>query len=323
MELITFIMTAAGAYAALVVRKRAVLYGWFVSFVVYSLFVRVLPPTLDMVAYTSAVTTWPPPLTPYTLREPIVWLGAPLLHRVVGSSVLTFLIVDILSAAIVIRAMDRLDTGDGRMWALAPTIVVSYVFLLGQQNGWRQQVAFVILLWSCAARTKSEIRALPIFLLSILTHNSTALLFGYWFDLARPRGRRYGPLITVAAVIAIAVLLPYLRKSSSLTGLRTEYLYVAVAAALCSIVLYASHGRLPHATMDGLRNFVAFIPAIVILGSTQFERMGMMFLVLMLVDVYRNHYTLRIGTVEVSHLVYAILVVPVFLFPNALGMLLM
>ena len=322
MELITFIMTAAGAYVALVVRKRAVLYGWFVLFVVYSLTVRLLPPTLDMVAYTSAVSTWPPPLTPYTLREPVVWLGAPILHRVVGSSVLTFLIVDILSAAIVIRAMDRLDNGDGRMSALAPTIVVSYVFLLGQQNGWRQQVAFVILLWACAARAKCELRALPLFFLSILAHNSTALLFGYWFDLGRTKGRRYGPLITMGAVISIAVLLPYLRKSSSLTGLRTEYLYVAVAAVLCFIVLYANRGRLLHGTIDALRNFVAFVPAIAILGSTQFERMGMMFLVLMLVDMFRNHRTLRIGTVEVSHLVYGILVVPVFLFPNALRMLL-
>ena len=316
-------MMAAGAYMSLVARKRAVVYVWFVLFVVYSLTVRLLPPTLDMVAYSSAVATWPPPITRYTLREPVIWLGAPLLHKVVGNRVLTFLIVDVVSAAIVIRAMDSLDNGDGRMFSLAPTIIVSYVFLLGQQNGWRQQVAFVILLWSCAARSQCKLRALPLFVLSVLAHNSTALLLGYWFDIGRMKGQRYGPMITISGVILIALLLPYLRKSSSLTGLNTEYLYVALALVLGLIVLYANTGRWPRGTADALLNFVVFIPAIGVLGSTQFERMGMMFLVLMLVDIFRHHRSLRLGRAEVSNFVYVTLVAPVFLFPNALGMLLM
>ena len=323
MELIAFVAVSVSAYLVLVSRQRAVVYGWFVLFVVYSLTVRLLPPTLDMVTYSNAVTTWPPPLTLYTLREPLIWLGAPLLQKVVGNRVLTFVIVDVVSAAIVIRAMDMLDTGDGRMLSLAPTIVVSYVFLLGQQNGWRQQVAFVILIWSCAARAHSQPRAFPLFVLALLAHNSTALLLGYWFDLGRTKGLRYGPLVTFSSVILIFLLLPYLRKSSSLTGLHTEYLYVAVAMALGLVMLYANMGSLPRGTASAFLNFVAFIPAIGILGSTQFERMGMMFLVLMLVDMFRHHRVLRIGGAEVSNLVYATLVVPVFLFPNALGMLLM
>ena len=309
MELIAYITMACGAYICLVVKQRAVLYGWFAVFVAYSLIVRSSPPTLDMVAYSISITTWPPPLTPYTLREPLIWLGAPLLHKVIGSQVLTFLIIDILSGIIVIRALDGLDVGNGRIRSLAPVIIVSYVFLMGQQNAWRQQVALVIFLWSCSARLHSVSRGLPLLVLSFLAHNSTALLVGYWFDGGRTGARRYGPLITLIGVFVIALQIPYLDKSSSTTGLNTEYLYIAVTVVLGLILLYATTGRLPDRTTDALLNFVAFCPAIAVLGSTQFERMGMMFLVLILLDMYRHQRSLRLGEAEVANLVYAILVV--------------
>ena len=323
MELIAFIIMAAVAYISIITKQRAIVYLWFVLFVVYSLIVRLLPPTLDMIAYTSAVTTWPPPLIPYTLREPVIWLGGPLLHEILGDRVLTFLAVDVVSGLIVFRAMHGLDDGSGRMFALAPTIIVSYVFLMGQQNGWRQQVAFVILLWACSSRLHSQPRAIALFVLSVLTHNSMALLFGFWLDIGRRRGRTGGALITIGAVLLVAILFPYLRKSSSVTGLNTEFLYIAVAMGVVLIILYANTGRLPRPGTDALLNFAAFAPAIAVLGSTQFERMGMMFLVLILVDVYRHNGPLRMGGIEVATLVYIALVVPVFLFPNALGMLLM
>ena len=258
--------------------------------------VRLSPPTLDMIAYSSAMVTWPPPLTPYTLREPIVWFGAPLLYKFTDDRVLTFLVFDIASGLIVIRATRGMDDGDGRMLALAPTILASYVFLMGQQNGWRQQIAFVIFLWSCSARTHHQRRAIVLFILSILAHNATALLAGYWYDIGRMKKRRYGPLITISGVALVALLFPYLGKSSSVTGLQTEYLYVIVAVAISSFILYARVGRLPLDTMDGVSNFVAFVPAIVVLGSTQFERMGMMFLVLILIDLVRHHRSLRVSS---------------------------
>ena len=118
------------------------------------------------------------------------------------------------------------------------------------------------------------------------------------------------------------LLFPYLSKSSSVTGLRTEYLYVVVVIVLYLIVVYSNSGRIPRGTATGLANFAAFVPAIAILGSTQFERMAMMFLVLILVDMWKHHDPLRLRRSEVVNSVFAILVAPVFLFPNALNMLL-
>lgn len=322
LELITFVVLAAGAYFIRRTKRRSAVYSWFFLFTVYSLVVRTSPPTLDMVAYHSALTVWPPPVIQYTLREPIIWLGAPLVYKILGSEVFTFMLFDVTTGLIVIRAVDRMEEGRETMLPLGPMILVSYVFLMGQQNGWRQQVAFAIFLWACSARSNHQRRALLLLVLSVLAHNSTALLSGYWFDVGRNGRRRYGPLITLVGVSLVGLLLPYLAKSSSVTGLRTEYLYVALAVVLYLVVVYSSSGRLPRGSATGLVNFAAFVPAIVILGSTQFERMAMMFLVLILVDMWKHHGPLQLSRPEVVNMVFAILVAPVFLFPNALNMLL-
>ena len=143
MELTVYVLMAFGAYVALISRRRGVLYGWFLLYVGYSVIVRIMPPTVDMVVYSEAMAAWPPPFTFYTLREPVVWIGVPFLHYLLNNRIATFLIVDVLTGLIVYRAMHDLDDGDGRMFAMAPAIMTSYVFLLGQQNVWRQHVAFI------------------------------------------------------------------------------------------------------------------------------------------------------------------------------------
>ena len=325
MELVAYIAMSAGAYVALMTRARSVVYGWFIVFFVYALFARISPElTSDMQAYYRAAETWPPPFTLYTLREPLVWFGSSFLYFLTGDHVATFLILDVVSAVVVLHAMDGLDDGDHRMLALVPTIISSYVFVLGQQNVLRQHVAFVILLWALAARVRNQHGAIWLFVLSVLAHNVTAVLFGYWLDLGSRGRRRYGPVITVGGVILLNVMWPLLGKSSSYTGLDTAYLYITLAFALSLLLLYTDTGRLPRFSVyaPALLNLFAFAPAVGFLASDQFERVAMIFLVLILIELYRYHQPLRLGRIVVSHLVWFVLVTPVFLFPSVLSKLL-
>ena len=323
MELIAYVLMAAGAYVALITKNRGILYGWFILYASYSLIVRIMPPTLDMIVYSQTLAVSPPLLTLYTLREPIVWIGASLLHDLLNDRIVTFLAVDILTGLIVLRSMKTLDDGTGTMLFMAPTIMTSYVFLLGQQNVWRQHVAFALLLWAIASRSRDRHGAIVLFVLAFLAHNATALFFGYWFDAGRIRRPRYGPLLTLAAVISMGLTLPWLGKSSSATGINTELLYPLFAAGMILLLLYVNSGRFSAINAPGLMNFLAFVPAIGILASAQFERIAMMFLVLILLDVHSRHRSLRLGTAEVTHAIFAVLVIPVFLFRSALNMLLM
>ena len=313
MELAAYAVMAAGAYVALITRERIVLYAWFAAYVLYSLVVRLMPPIVDMEVYARAVTAWPPPLSFYTLREPVVWIGGPVLHRLLNDRVATFLVVDVLTGLAVFRAMKALDDGSGRMLSLAPTVIASYVFLLGQHNVWRQHVAFVLLLWAIASRSRKERRALVLFVLACLAHNSTVMFAGYWFDAGRGDRRRYGPLITLAGVIGIAILFAWLESWliwSGRTARNTAPLYFLVAGALALILLYANGGAFPAARSPALLNFLAFTPAVLFLASGPIERIAMTFLVLILIEVYRHHASLRLGIAEVKHGVYALLVPP-------------
>ena len=317
MELTAYVLMAFGAYVALISRRRGVLYGWFLLYVAYSVIVRIMPPTVDMVVYSEAMTVWPPPFSFYTLREPVVWIGVPFLHYLLNNRIATFLIVDVLTGLIVYRAMYDLDDGDGRMFAMAPAIMTSYVFLLGQQNVWRQHLAFVILLLAVTSRARSRPGSIFLFMLSFLAHNATALFFGYWIDTGREHRFRYGPLLTFGAVILMLYALPSLGKSASATALNTEYLYVAFAIAVSLTLLYATTGRLSPVGTPALLNFLGFAPAVAVLASAPFERISMMFLVLIVIDIQRRHQDLHIGSVETQHTAFVLLVTPTFIFASS------
>ena len=323
MELIAYLVMAAGAYYVLVTKRPSSVYWWAVLFVVYSLIVRLSPHTTpDMSIYYQAAQTWPPSLSLYRLREPVLWFGSSLVYQLTGSRVATFLLIDVVGGGIVLYAMKKVDDGDNRMFCFGPTIISSYVLLLGQQNVLRQHLAFAIFLWAIAARSRNQRAGLTLFVLSALTHNATALLFGYWLDVGEGKRRRYGPLVTIAGVILLWLYFPVFRKSSSAIGLNTEYLYLLLAVGLSLLLMYANLGRTFDARSASLLNFFAFAPAIGVLGSAQFERVAMMFLVLILTDVYRHHRSLRLERIGVAHLSFIILVLPVVLFPNALAKLL-
>ena len=311
------------AYLVLVTKqRRALIYFWFAVFVLYSVIVRTRPLTGDIVGYANTLAVWPPPLNQYTLREPVIWLGGALAHRLVGSSVLFFVAVDVLTGVLVMWSLGQLDDGCGRVSTLSPTIISSYVFLLGQQNAWRQHVAFAILLYAIVLRVNGKKSSVIWFVVSVLTHNATAVLFGYWFDAGRRQELRYGPLITAVGVVVLSMTWPLLGKSASDTGVDTRFIYVALAAVLILLVFFANIGRLSSRGVSALFNFVAFIPAVAVLRSAQFERIAMMFLVLIIAELYVHHRSLRLRRGDVAQLAYAILVVPVFFFQSTLGALL-
>lgn len=316
MELIAYVCMAGGAYVALTTNSKRVVYCWFVLYAVYSVVGRSLPPVIDMVAYSNAMTTWPPPLSFYTLREPVIWLGAPSLYFVLNNRIVTFLVVDLLTALIVLHAMRVLDHGDGRMFSFAPTVMTSYVFLLGQQVAWRQHVALVILLCAIAYRSRHQRRSVLLFALSVLSHNAAAVFFGYWLDVGRSGRPRYGPALTIAAVIGIQFTLPFLGKSAAATGLSTEFLYILLAIGAILLLLFANRGRINVIATPALWNFVAFVPAVFILTSAPFERISMMFLIFIFVDLYRHHRSVLIDSPVVAQAAFLVLVVPTLIFPS-------
>ena len=324
MELVAYTAMAIGAGVALATRRPVVTYAWFGLFVIYSIAARLSPDlTGDMRRYYETATNWPA-ASFYILREPVLWYGSAILYRLLGSEMVAFLAIDIASGVVVFHSMRTLDRGDHCMIALAPTILSSYVIVLGQQNGYRQYTSFVLFLWSIAIARRSRRSSLVVFGLSFFTHNVTAILFGYWLDAGRGKARRYGPWVTLCGVVLLSVLWPYLRKSSSYTGLDTSFWYVLLVGGLVSLLIFVRNGRFGQRgdKTSGISNFLGFAPAIWVLASDQFERVAMYFLILIVVDLNRQHLVLGVGRGVMALLSYLILVLPVFMFVNVYSKLL-
>ena len=314
---------AAGAYVVLLTKSRAGVLGCFVVYVIYSIITRTAPPTADMAVYYDAATTLPS-WQFYYLREPVVWFGSALLYRLTQDVALTFVIFDVLAGFLVLWTMQEIDDGDGRVFALAPTLLSSYVYVLGQQNVFRQHIALVLVLCSVGLRSKSVIASFAVLMGSFFSHNVTAILGGYWLDSGKKRRIRKGPWISAAGAIILVFAAPLIGKSAATTGIESRYLYLATGAALAAFLLYANVGmlRVFDWRTAALSNFFAFSPAILVLSSSQFERAAMLFYVLMIIDVYRHSSSLRINEMTMAHLAYFLLVVPVFVFESAISKLL-
>lgn len=323
MELATYVLMAVGAYAALLTRQRGAVFSCFAVYVIYSIITRTAPPTSDMAVYYDAASRLPS-WRFYYLREPVVWFGSSFLYGLTQNTAVTFIVFDILAGLLVLWAMHKVDGGDGRMFALAPTVFSSFIFVLGQQNIFRQHIALVFVLCSLALRSKSVIASFAVFLSSFLTHNVTAVLGGYWLDGGkRDRGRK-GPLFSAAAVVMLVIAGPLIGKSAADTGIDARYIYLATSVALATFLLYANMGalRIFDWRTAALSNFVMFTPAILVLSSSQFERAAMLFYFLIILDIYKHASTLRVSQTTVAHLAYLLLVVPVFFFDSVLSKLL-
>ena len=322
MELVIFAMMAVLSYLALVTRRNTAIYAWIATFALYTLIVRLKPPTSDIVNYLRAMNAWPPPFLFYTLREPLFWIGAPLLRKLIGHDVLALLTLDAVVMAIVFRSTQASD-GDEQLRPLTPTMMTSYVFLLGQQNILRQHLAFVLLLLATLPHYRKRLYPSILLIASFLSHNATIVLFGYWFDVNDRQRRHIGPVITAIGAVSLFFLLSTVGKSSADTGMDTRLFYVTLAVVILTLFIFSNHGRRFHHHCPALMNFIAFLPATLVISSASFERIAMMFVFFMVIDIYRNHKHLRMTKLVAAQIAYGVLVIPVFLFPSTLRFLLL
>ena len=321
LELVAYLASVAAAIITVITRTRGPLGIWFVLFLLYSTVARMsLDQARDMAFYYSVVSAWPPS-TFYFGREAIFWYGTAGLYLLTNNEVLTFLITDVFVAFIVLHAMRMFDSGDRRMISLTPMLMCSFVFLLGQQNAYRQHLAVALLLLALSARYRRSRMSVPLLLCAVLTHNMVAVFGGVWLDSRYSQKTRYGRLITFAGAISIGLLLPVIGKSASFTGLDLRLLYVGVVGAIAILLWYFELGRFGSVFPTSLTHYISFLPALLFLSSAQFERLSMVFLVVIVVELHLSGSWCAIRESTLSVLGCLLLVVPVFLFGSTLRIL--
>ena len=319
LEFAAYIVVACGAYLAFACKDRKVVYAWSALYVAYLLIARASEPAIDMPSYYEIAARWPPETSVYYLREALFWFTTAFLNRVIGNAMFTFFILDVLSMIIVFRSARIIDGERQNIFFFIPIVLSSYIFLLGQQNGFRQYMAFVVFLWVFAKRFRRSPSAIWLFLLTAWIHNAVFALVGCLIDAGRSREKYpVGPYITISSVILLYLFWPLLGKSSGAAGLDTSGLYIVVLASILSLATYAANGRMTVIRSPSLLNFVTFLPSILFLSALNFERLAGMFLILVLLELYQYRAEVPLDRLVVGSFAYAVLVLPVVFFQSTM-----
>ena len=319
MELIFFIVMAAVALLVLFVKDvKLTIIVWFIIFIIYSFITRSGAQGDDMRDYYSRLGSE----CICHLRELLYYYITIYLIKLIRNGVYTFFLLDIILAGSTIWSLNRLDDGEGSLLSISPTILTSYVFLLGQQNIYRQHMAFVVFLVSLSLRKKTTIPSLIIFIGSCLIHNSLAILAGYWYDEKRgtKRGMLRGSLITLLISVLFTIFTHQLFGGYHDTGANTSFVYFIIAAIIVFLLLYSKLGQMKVLLrFPSLENMFLFTPIFLSpLYGAIIERFLMMFIVLLVIDLCRYRSLYGFSKTVTDLFSYSALVIPVFLFGSTL-----
>lgn len=218
----------------------------------------------------------------YHIREPVFWFGSRYLYNVIGNPGLVFVVMDIILFLTFYKSVGLFQTFfpkhikfDNVKYLYFGAFLV-YPYLTGMHNHYRQILAVSFAMCAFGLAEKKTRKALFVYLISILTHNATILLFPI-FLLARKRNiSTFLMVLAVPAIIFIFFLPSYFsffgydgwyeiarRFSevgvSDVSSARNQiYLYLLLLTTFSIIILeYASKGRVQYLLIKVLICLVA------------------------------------------------------------------
>ena len=241
---------------------------WFSWSLLLSFVIRSNKFDVDMVVYAQSLnyTNY----SYYILREPIVWLGTRLLFYLTQSSIITFLIFDLLSFIAIFLGLRALKAPRYYYFLL---YIMPFVFF-GIQNIYRQYLAMSFL-FACYALCSRFIPKLFFSTSAILSHNS-AILFVPLLS-----KRRQGIFYIFFTVFLLNILLVNVdvNKSGRAIGYDLSLVFTCFVAVLLAIHMYVRRSR--NHTPLFVFGFLLLALGSTHLESSQIERLGYYLLFIM------------------------------------------
>jgi hypothetical protein len=244
----------------------------------------------------------------YFLREPFVWYSLIGLNNFLDNPVWSLLVLDMVTLGSLFLTLNRVDYG-------IPLLLIwctSFIFLLGVQNVYRQYVSMTFILCSLVFISENERkRGLLFFILAIAAHNAALFVLPvctYRF------AKRYKTLYSVFAIVLITILMQLTssQKSVSSTGINAGFLYISVFLFLLSLFILVCNKL--HIRPDHFAIFFLIPLLMMYLGSAQFERALMYFLLILIFDLVHHDYRRRSNFTLIYLLLFIIFVPAIYAF---------
>lgn len=290
-------------------------------FTIYSIITRFSGFDVDINTYASALNS--ELFSLYYLKEPVYWLSSRYLYKITQSPEVTFIIYDVISFMLVLKARKNI----GLPQYFTYLFLLFFPAVMGINNVYRQYLSYTVFLYfsSLLIIRSGFIKKTFFILLSVLTHNVSALFSPLFFTLNKKRQISFRSVFLYLSVI---ILLPFAlgSKSNSDTGQLGVGVYLFVMGIM--FIFYISSYRMVFNDISAkFFYYLIFLLSLtsvsaVLMGSAQSKRVGMFALMINLIPIAKaiedNYKQKRI----VRTIIYFTLIMPTILFSSSLNMLL-
>jgi hypothetical protein len=242
--------------------------------------------------------------------EPILYIFQWLLNQQLNSAYLTFVITDIVLLLILFNSLPGLGnliTGKLKNHKMKRfylpiffILLVSWPFYLGFHLTYRQFAATIIFLFALSRIQKTPLKAILIFSLSVLIHNSIFLFAPIIGFLLRNQFLSFISILFSLGIPSLLIIISSTRASRDV-GIVLASLYPISISIICFLAIILAIGQKKNIGRN-LQVFLFFIPYVsmaawLFLGNGQAERFGLLCLSILLPifmifvsDKFKNKY---------------------------------
>jgi hypothetical protein len=324
LELLTYILLIFIASFAVFTNKNNIIKFLYIPlYVVFLVIIRNSGFDTDIQAYSEYMHYF----SFYMIREFVFYGIMYQLYNLLENEILTFLIVDIIFFILLLINIKQLNSDKvNSSFILLSLVTLSFPFIMGIENIYRQLLASLLVLFAYNIRKKNEFYSNAFFLISLFFHNSMILFFPLlvlvkFFTLNLKSRLFITLLFLIIEIIFITGLLQGIitgGKSNVSTGLNLSYFYYLLFLTSSVFFIFKFNYK--------LRRYLILFPsalfAIFILfplvflsngDSSAAERVGMTTIIIFIVELY--NYSLTIKNKEKANL-FRLLILLTFSLPT-------
>jgi len=286
-------------------KEKSFFWLWFLVAIATSFIVRTSGLESDMVDY--AILMKVDYMTPYYLREPLVWFSHRYIYTILNDEILTIIVTDIVSFILLYKAI-KLQTNyfsRDRFGEIVKVINVRYAYfslflfypyLVGFQVTYRQYFAEIIILCAIGYMQNNKIsKGFFLFLLAVLSHNVAFFSLPIIIFFSKIK---FYKIISIAALLISPIIMwmsitiendIHIKKSNIYIGENIDELYIALFAFIFFIFVAANlinkHKKDIAFIVYGFVTVFMATSTSIILSSGTSERFAIFFLALIYIPI--------------------------------------
>lgn len=328
MELFAFIILLGVGLITIISENKFVLWMVYMpSLCLFMIIVRNSGLDTDMITYAKEMTSSGHNM--YYLREFVFWYSLRFFHYIFNNEISVFLFMDIIWIFILYRTSINLGKEslikNNLSLGLIVVLSTSFPLFFGYENIYRQLYATIFSLYSYSLLKNNYKKSIFFFFISVFMHNTSIILLPIFFINKIFSAKIYlRVFLSLIISISFIMLFNYVSqfKSAKSTGVDMSLVYLFMF--LSTFVMYLI--KFKFRFLDLFRKTPSLIIIITLmfgLSSLEYdmisERLGMMFLVFLLFDLYRYSNTILKYSNRIVFRLFLLLVfsIPVLIFSSS------